>query len=541
MGEMKSENFTLENKIVHIASYTNYKEATFLISVLDEPDAYNRIIPEDAGEKFYSTIIGYPIVAKLKKNIFGKGVNFGGHELKIEIDKSGKKKSHFDTIAIGSVIDAWIEERDLDDFDEPKKCIMCKSKLWTSRFPEYFKVFDALWEQGHISSSWELTATEVETKNEFKIYKVFEFISNCLLGSDRTPAVKQAGVIEYAEMDDLEEQLSSALFADVSNTDIANYEDIEEKEDMNLAEKTKKDVSVEDTEKEKKVPDSVDETEKDKKKKDEETAEKKKKTSCAEDTSETKETAESAVEPEDNSEEPETASLTDRDLFRKINKACEDAIKYWGYISYWFPEEHTVWFKSDDAPTQLDYKLFTYTVENDEVTVSEPQDVKLTVSVSDVNTVLAEKDEKIETLTAELEIKDKAVISAGEKIGKLNVQISELQPYKEQVKKAEQEKIEAEIAEEKESLKKNLLKGGLFTEEEIAKAEIAELIEARDKTAINSLIAEKYIASFDKEETDVAEDVETEESNPVTATASLETDDVNESASSFMTKFLSRR
>ena len=157
------------------------------------------------------------------------------------------------------------------------------------------------------------------------------------------------------------------------------------------------------------------------------------------------------------------------------------------------------------------------------------------------NTVLAEKDEKIETLTAELEIKDKAVISAGEKIGKLNVQISELQPYKEQVEKAEQEKIEAEIAEEKESLKKNLLKGGLFTEKEIAKAEIAELIEARDKTAINSLIAEKYIASFDKEETDVAEDVETEEPNPMPATASLETDDVNESASSFMTRFLSRR
>ena len=306
---------------------------------------------------------------------------------------------------------------------------------------------------------------------------------------------------------------------------------------MNLADKTKKDVSVEDTEKEKKTHDSVDETEKDKKKKDEETAEKKKKTSCAEDASETKETAES----EDDTEKPETASLTDCDLYRKISKACEDKMRCWGYISYWFPEEHVVWFHVDNAPTQLDYILFTYTVENDEVTVSEPQDVKLTVSVSDVNTVLAEKDEKIETLTAELEIKDKAVISAGEKIGKLNVQISELQPYKEQVEKAEQEKIKAEIAEEKESLKKNLLKGGLFTEEEIAKAEIAELIEARDKTAINSLIAEKYIASFDKEETDVAEDVETEESNPVTATASLETDDVNESASSFMTKFLLRR
>lgn len=323
---------------------------------------------------------------------------------------------------------------------------------------------------------------------------------------------------------------------DISNSNTSNYENIEEKEDINLAEKTKKDDLIKDTEKENTTTDSVEETEKDKKKKDEKTAEKKKKTSCAEDTSETKETAESTVESEDNPEEPETASLTDSDLFRKINKACEDAIKGWGYVSYWFPEEHTVWFHVYDAPTQLDYKLFTYTVENDEVTVSEPQDVKLTVSVSDVNTVLAEKDEKIETLTAELEIKDKAVISAGEKIGKLNVQISELQPYKEQIEKAEQEKIEAEIAEEKESLKKNLLKGGLFTEEEITKAEIAELIEARDKTAINGLIAEKYIASFDKEETDVADKEEI-----VPATASLETNDVNESPVTFMRDFLLRK
>lgn len=116
------------------------------------------------------------------------------------------------------------------------------------------------------------------------------------------------------------------------------------------------------------------------------------------------------------------------------------------------------------------------------------------------------------------------------------MQISELQPYKEQIEKAEQEKIEAEIAEEKESLKKNLLKGGLFTEEEITKAEIAELIEARDKTAIYGLIAEKYIASFDKEETDVADKEEI-----VPATASLETNDVNESPVTFMRDFLLRK
>lgn len=506
---MDNERIILESRPISIASYSNYKEAIFLISVLDEPDSYGRIIPKESGEKYCDTIIGYPVVAKLEKNIFGQPIDFGGHELIVKKAKDGKKKSYFNTVPIGSVIDSWCEEREVDGYEGTPECILIKTKLWTSRFPEYFKVFDKLWDDGNISSSWELTATEVVTKGVNKIYKVFEFIGNCILGKNHTPAVPGSGVIEYAEFDD---ELSNALMTDISNSNTSNYENIEEKEDINLAEKTKKDDLIKDTEKENTTTDSVEETEKD------------------------EETAESTVESDDNPEEPETASLTDSDLFRKINKACEDAIKGWGYVSYWFPEEHTVWFHVYDAPTQLDYKLFTYTVENDEVTVSEPQDVKLTVSVSDVNTVLAEKDEKIETLTAELEIKDKAVISAGEKIGKLNVQISELQPYKEQIEKAEQEKIEAEIAEEKESLKKNLLKGGLFTEEEITKAEIAELIEARDKTAINGLIAEKYIASFDKEETDVADKEEI-----VPATASLETNDVNESPVTFMRDFLLRK
>ena len=455
---MDNERIILESRPISISSFTNYKEAVFLISVLDEPDLANRIIPEDAGEEYHKTIIGYPIV---------------------------------------------------EGYEGTPKCILIKTKLWTSRFPEYFKVFDKLWEDGNISSSWELTAFEVIQDGLNKIYKKFEFIGNCVLGTTKTPCVPKAGVIEYAEQDDIEEELSSALITDMTGN-INISENIKQKEDVNLGKKENT-TPVENTEN--KIVDSV---------------------NTAEDTQENTtdvETSESKKPENAEDTSTETASLTDRDLFRKINKACEDAIKYWGYISYWFPEEHTVWFKSDDAPTQLDYKLFTYTVENDEVTVSEPQDVKLTVAITDVNTTLAEKDEKIQTLTAELEIKDKAVITAGEKIGKLNVQISELKPYKEQVEKAEKEKIEAEIAEEKESLKNNLIKGG-FSEKEITNAEIAELIEARNKSAINSLIAERYLASFDKEEV---------EETPSTATASLETDETYESPSDFMMKFLSRK
>lgn len=501
---METESIILNHRPISIASYTNYKEAIFLISVLDHEDGYGRIIPAESGKKYCSTIIGYPIVAKLKKNIFGQPVDFGGHELKVETTKDGKKKEYFDTVAIGSVIDSWVEEREVEGYEGTPECILIKAKLWTSRFPEYFKVFDKLWDEGKICSSWELTATEVITKGANKIYKVFEFIGNCVLGSTKTPAVPGSGVIEYAEFED-DDELSNALESDISNMNIA---EIKNKEDADL----KKNVTEENLDT---TPDiaSVEEV----------TAP----------VNEENETNVAEQEEVTETENPEVASLTDNDLYYKISKSCRDVVKCWGYISHWFPEEHTVWFKADNAPTQLDYKLFTYSVENDEVTVSDPTDVKLSVSITKVNTVLAEKDEKIGALTAELEIKDKAVISAGEKINKLNVQISELQPYKDQIEKAEQERIETEIAEQKETLKANMLKGGLFTAEEIVKPEIAELIEARDSAAINSLIAERYIAFFDKE--DNVENVEVSEG---TATASLETEDDVDSPMSFMTKFL---
>ena len=103
--------------------------------------------------------------------------------------------------------------------------------------------------------------------------------------------------------------------------------------------------------------------------------------------------------------------------------------------------------------------------------------------------------------------------------------------------KAEKEKIEAEIAEQKNVLKSNMLKGGLFTEEEISKPDIAELIEARNSTMINSLIAERYIASFDMKDDSDNEEI----SHEGTATASLENEDDVESPSDFMTKFLLKK
>lgn len=532
---MEQENFVLNSKLLEVASYKNYKEATFLISVLDQPDLMERIIPKESGEKYCKTIIGYPIVAKLKKNIFGQISDFGGHEL-IEVKATnGRKVKKFNTTPIGVVMDAWTETREVEGYDDEQECILCKAKLWTSRFPEYFKVFDKLWEQGKVSSSWELTATKVEEQDGFKIYKIFEFIGNAILGVCHSPCVPQAGVIEYAEFNDYDTELAEALEKDLVDLDIEN----EDKEDVDLAEKDKKDTPVEDTEnKEKTNPETVEDSECKKKKDTAECEPKKKKADCAEAEDVADNVANEPVENEADS--TETASLTDGDLYRKISEACKAVVGCWGYISYWFPEDKVVWYKPDNAETQLDYKVFTYEVVDDEVTVSEPQDAKLTVAITDVNSVIAEKDAKIGALTAELEIKDDAVIKAGEKINKLNVEISELKPYKEAADKAEQERVEAEIAEAKEVLKSNMLKNNLFTEEEISKPEIAELIEARNETAIKTLIAERYIASFDKEE-ETSADTASYEQEGETSVASLESDDDDYTPSDFMRNLLIRK
>lgn len=545
---MEQENFILNSKPLEVASYKNYKEATFLISVLDQPDLYGRIIPKDAGEKYASTIIGYPVVAKLKKNIFGQVSDFEGHSI-IEVKaKNGKKQKKFTTTPIGVVMDAWTETREVEGYEGEQECILCKTKLWTSRFPEYFKVFDKLWEQGKVQSSWELTATKVEEQGENKIYKVFEFIGNCVLGSGHVGAVPGSGVIEYAELENYETELAEALRKDMADLEIKN----EDKEVVDLAEKEKKDTPVEDTEKkENETPETVDGSECKKKKETAECNLKKKKSACAE-VDEEEEAAEcgtkkkkiSCAEVEEPEKAPETASLTDHDLFKKISEACRKFIGCcWGYISYWFPEEKTVWYKPDNADSQLDFKLFTYEVVDDEVTVSEPQDVKLTVSVTELNEVIAEKDDKIGTLTAELEIKDEAVIKAGEKINKLNVEISELKPFKEAAEKAEQERIEAEIAEAKATLKNNMLKTKLFTEEEMSAPEIAELIESRNETAIKNLIAERYIASFDEDNSEQNTEIESAsyEENTDNSKANLEIDDVDVTPSNFMRNLLTRK
>ena len=252
-------------------------------------------------------------------------------------------------------------------------------------------------------------------------------------------------------------------------------------------------------------------------------------------------TTTASTDTEKNIENPTTdsAQLTDYDLRDKVRAACRTKLGKWCWVSFLFPNEKEVWCEYDGRESELDYVKFTYEVgDDDSITVSEPTYVKLTVSVAEINAKIAELEKEASTIKAELDIKNDAISKASETIQSLNVTISELKPFKEQVEIAEQKRIEIEIAEDKARLKAKLLKGNLFTETEIAEKNINDLIEARNESAINGLIADKFVASFDSRTSETTLTAETQE--PEKATASLETDDDEDDIRSFMHKLLSK-
>lgn len=197
------------------------KYATFLISVLDEYDRMGRMIPKESGEQYHETLRGFPIVAKLIKDRANRAIDFGAHEMRQWTKRNGEKEVTFDTYPIGSVVDTWIESREVAGYEGEKSCIMAKAKLWTCRSPEYFKVLDRLWQENKVSSSWELITTDVEEASlGRKILRAFSFIGNALLGTTSVPAVRGAGIYEYAEAEEqtcqTTEELNEALLKDIN-------------------------------------------------------------------------------------------------------------------------------------------------------------------------------------------------------------------------------------------------------------------------------------------------------------------------------------
>jgi len=204
--------------------------------------------------------------------------------------------------------------------------------------------------------------------------------------------------------------------------------------------------------------------------------------------------------------------LTEYDLRERIRTACIAKIDRWCWLAYHFPLEKKVWVEDCERQSELDYLLFTYETNNkEEITVSEPQEVKLIVSIAEVNDKFAEltdnlekaekKVENFDGLNSKVNEQAEALVSANATIQELNSEIANLTTYKEKLEEAEQAKIAQELAAKQSELKDYALESGYIIEAELdadnekANQEIIASIDKVDRAAINIIIAERFMQS----------------------------------------------
>lgn len=496
------EYVNVVGEVISIAEHTSYLELVSRVCYYNEPNLNNDMLPyDDSTEEKAKTLINMPVQGKYKVNSNNEPT-FSGHEMVKKKDGS----IEFKTSSIGTHTDIYIEDDNVDVNGTIKTlpCLFAKYRIW-KRYKNVVAAVQRLFNLGKLYSSWEISTYQYIYDHGVRKITDYEFLANCLLGFEFAyPSYgTSANALSMAQMNDNQMMIAEALSQDlIEEIDNENKEDKKQMADVNES------VTAEDSAN---MP--IENVSDDNK------------TEINSDAS----TSELSTD---------SAQLTTYDLRRKVSAACEAKLGKWCYVSYLFPNEKEVWCEYGDAESELDYVKFTYEVgENDVITVSEPEYVKLTVGIAEINSTIANLNKDLETIKAELDIKNNAIIMASERIQQLKTEVANLSSYKDQVELAEQKRIEAEIEKEKDALKMKLLKGNLFSENEIKETEIAELIEARDTAAINNLIADRFVASFDEKnkepdhQTDIAETKGTVNECPVT---NLEADDVETDIRSFM-------
>ena len=494
----------------------------------------------DGIEDWLATLKNKPLVGKIKMKYDGT-YDFTGHNMKLvnKIDEYGNKyqEVEFDTDAFGTFFDVSIET--IND----QEVIVASCEIW-KRFTKACEIIVSRIKDGTLHTSWEIA---IEKSHQgivdglmTKIIDVGRFIGHCLLGKQVSPAYDSSGLLEIASTN-YDVEFAEALSQDIISQGLdKNNQEKEEnilKKDENIT--LSADDNVEEvTETEEATVEESTATE---------TSENTTETENSEDTSEEKDKDDDDNDDKDDdnedgeckkkkasasTESTETSALTSYDLRRKLSEECRKKVDDWCWVTYLFPEEKEVWCEYD-GDSELDYLKFTYTVENDEVSVSDPVKVTLTVSVKDINSTVSEYEKTI----AE---KDDLIVKASSEITSLKSENTELSQYKEKFTQMEQEKVAAELAQKKEDLIASVIKSGQITREEIeASEEFSGYVDNLDKKSLMAIVGERLSASVDNK-TD--ENIETSESKSdvhVASNLNNEDDEVVDKAS-IMRNFLKK-
>ena len=501
-------NYEMSSNVIELSEHKTYIELTRRLCYYDYPNLNGVQLNSDTAEEKAQSLLMQPVVAKYKR-IRNKD-DLGGHEC--SVDNNGNVT--FGTVPIGVNVAVEIKNDtvNINNNTVETPCLFATSRIWT-RNKNVCSAIKRLFAEGKLHSSWEILTENAEYVNNVKILKDYVFEADALLGSTSNPAYGEcATTLCVASAEDPEILLSEAIANDF------NIDNSETKEDKTL--KIKENESVVTSENTDVVTDEVVETSQE--------TENVETTETNNDTeTETVSTSseEESHEVVDNSETIDVSALTVRDLRCKIEKACRDKIRYC-WVAFMFPTENYVLVEFDERESELEYMKFAYTVNGEDVTVGEPEKVKLAVSVVNINSEISEKND--------------AIIKANKEITALKSEVETLTKYKEMFEQAEAEKAANELAKKKKCLSEYAVRSGYISSEEIESSEeIKKLIDAVDENGIKAIIVDRLMA----QKNDVV--VETSEATtPVTTeVASLTCDEVSIETSDYksvMKKFLGK-
>lgn len=493
----------MSSNVIELSEHKTYIELTRRLCYYDYPNLNGVQLNSDTAEEKAQTLLMQPVVAKYKK--FLNKDDLGGHECSVDT----KGNVTFGTVPIGVNVAVEIKNDtvNINDNTVETPCLFATSRIWT-RNKNVCSAIKRLFAEGKLHSSWEIITEKAEYIDNVKILKDYMFEADALLGSTSNPAYGEcATTLCVASNDDPELLLSEAIANDF------NIENSETKEENTLNTNENETVITSETENTDTITDEVTETP--------QTAENVEVT-------DTKDIISDTFETENNEVNTDISSLTSYDIRNKIQKAiCEMYRNKFGYcyISFVFPTENYVLVDYDERESELDYLKIPYAVTGDEVTVGEPEKIRLVVSIANINSEIAEKND--------------AIIKANEEITSLKTEVENLTKYKEMFEKAETEKAEKELAEKQNNLKKYAIKSGYITLDEInTSEEIKKLIDTVDENGVKAIIVDRLMAQ--KSDNDI---VVSETETKTTEVASLTCEDTSIDVSDYksaMKKFLGK-
>lgn len=445
------------------------------ICYYDEPNLNSVLLPSDTAEECAQSLIDMPVYAKCRTNADGEPT-FGSHEVALDADG----ELFFDTTPIGvhTAVEIKDDTVDVNGKLETLPCLFATQKIW-KRNKNAVAAIKRLFAEGKLHNSWEIASYEYSFADGVKTITGYEFEGNTFLGYEfADPAYgKDAKVVSLSQTDEL-------MVAEALSRDLIDQKSSKEDETLK---KNKTSAQVEpqvdpqatepvvEPAQAAPVEPTVEPAQAEPQNIEPAQAEPAEPQPAEPETASEPQSEEPAEpQPEEPQGEPVVASLTDWDIQRKIDEGARDLIDGWYWVAYLFPEEHKALLRVEGGD-ELSYMQVSYVVNDDDtVTVSDPVDVKLSVSVSEINSKVAELTDTIASLN--------------QKVNDLTAEVETLTPYREAAQKAEHDAAEAKLRAYAENSKQ-------FTEEELQSEEMTKIFSELDESALKMMIADRVVSA----------------------------------------------